>query len=557
MSDSDKTTQVHDVGRRMSRDVIELDDKRAQLAGPSGVAGLLKNPRLFLIAMATAQGGLCYGYQQGAYGQCMVMPSFKHVAAFGRIIDDAAYKGWTVAVLALGGWIGSLINGYCCDRFSRRWSILGGALISLMGAIITTAAMNPEMIFAGRFFIGLAVGSMTTPVPMYNSEISPAEVRGTMVGTFQLSVTFGIMLSYWIGFGTNHISETNSVSWRLPLAIQAVPSILLALATLFIPYSPRWLLKQGRDEEALQVLSRVRGRSVDDEVVRLEFLEIKADAVFEQETAAEKHPHAIGRPFVLQVAQVADLFKSWPMFRRTAITCLMMWFQQMSGIDAIVFYAPTIFQSLGLGDTSVSLLASGVVGISMFIATFPAILYIDKIGRRPLLIIGGLGMSLCLLIVGILTATNASKWAAHEGGGAAWASAAFIWFYIFNFGYSWGPCSWVVISEIMPMSARAAGTALGASTNWMTNFCVSLFVPPMLEGIGFGTYLFFLGFMLMGAAYAVWILPETRNVSLEAMDRVFKSSDATHDAERMRTIVERLQVEYGHEKAQTSKAESV
>lgn len=195
--------------------------------------------------------------------------------------------------------------------------------------------MNPEMIFAGRFFIGLAVGSLSTAVPMYNSEISPAEVRGTMVGTFQLSVTLGIMLSYWIGFGTNHISETNSIAWRLPLAIQAVPALILAVATLFIPYSPRWLLKQGRDEEALAVLARVRARPVDDEMVRLEFLEIKADAVFEAETAAEKFPHCIGKPFALQVAQVGELFKTWPMFRRTAITCLMMWWQQMSGIDAM------------------------------------------------------------------------------------------------------------------------------------------------------------------------------------------------------------------------------
>lgn len=177
----------------------------------------------------------------------------------------------------------------------------------------------------------------------------------------------------------------------------------------------------------------------------------------------------------------------------------------------------------------------------MFIATFPAIFYIDKIGRRPLLVMGGLGMSLCLVIVAALTGSFEKDWESHKG--AAWASAAFIWFYIFNFGYSWGPVSWVVISEIMPMSARAAGTALAASTNWMTNFCVSLFVPPMLDAITFGTYIFFLAFMLMGVGYAIWILPETRNVGLEAMDRVFKSSDATRDGERMRAIVQRLQME--------------
>lgn len=238
-------------------------------------------------------------------------------------------------MLALGGWVGSLLNGYCCDRFSRRWSILGGALFCVLGAILTTASVNTDMIFAGRFFIGLSVGSLSTAVPMYNSEISPAEVRGTMVGTWQLSVTLGIMLSYWIGFGTNHISDTNSVSWRLPLAIQAIPALALALATFIIPYSPRWLLSRGRDQEALEVLARVRRRDINDEMVQLEFLEIKADAIFEKENAAEKYPNLVGKPFKLQAAQFAALFKSWPMFRRTAITCLMMFFQQMSGIDAM------------------------------------------------------------------------------------------------------------------------------------------------------------------------------------------------------------------------------
>ncbi|GMK55679.1 hypothetical protein CspeluHIS016_0207350 [Cutaneotrichosporon spelunceum] len=362
--------------------------------------------------------------------------------------------------------------------------------------------------------MGLAVGSMITAVPMYNSEMSPAEVRPTMVGTFQLSVTFGIML----------------LAWRLPLALQAIPSILLALSTFFIPYSPRWLLKHGRDQEAFQVLSYVRNLPIEDEVVRLEFLEIRADSVFEHETAAEKYPNAVGRAFA---PQFADLFKPRAMFRRTAITCLMMWFRQMSGIDAIVVYAPT--QSLGLGDTSISLLASGVVGISTFVAKFPGIIYIDELSRRPLLSLGGFGISASLLTMGVLTATHAHKWAARQASAAAWT-------YVLCFGAIWGPCSWVVIAEIMPMSARAVSTALGASTNWMTNLCVSHFVPPILERIGWGTYIFLLGFMLM-------------DVALEAIDRVSKSSDATHDAERMCVILERLQAEYAEGKG--DKGESV
>jgi MFS family permease len=216
--------------------------------------------------------------------------------------------------------------------------------------------------------------------------------------------------------------------------------------------------------------------------------------------------------------------------------------------------APTIFGSLGIGGTTISLLASGVVGISMFLATIPAVLFIDKVGRRPLLVAGGVGMAICLAIVAALTGSFQDDWPSHTGAG--WAGAAFIWLYIACFGFSWGPVSWVVIAELMPLSARGPGTALGASTNWMINFCVSLFVPPMMEAITYGTYIFFIAFMLMGVAYAIWLLPETRNVSLEAMDRVFKSSDATHDAAMMARITARLHAEFNGDAASSSSSPS-
>lgn len=350
------------------------------------------------------------------------------------------------------------------------------------------------------------------------------------------------MISYWIAYGCHFISDVNTVSWRLPLALQCIPAIGLGLGTLFIPYSPRWLLKHGRDEEALRSLAWLRKRPIDDEMVRIEFLEIKAEAIFEQESVAEKWPQYANKPFLLQFAQMKTLFSTWPMFKRTSIGCLMMFFQQMSGIDAIVFYAPIIFNTLGLGSDSVSLLASGVIGIAMFVATVPAIFLMDKIGRRPLLIVGGLGMAICLAIVGGITGGFKNHLDEHAAG--AWTSAAFVWIYIACFGFSWGPVSWTVISEIFPLSVRAPGTALSASTNWMINFCVSWFLPPMLSAIDWGTYVFFLALCLLGVGYAVFLLPETRNVSLEAMDLLFGASDASRDEARMAKIHARLAGEY-------------
>ncbi|THV05516.1 hexose transport-related protein [Dendrothele bispora CBS 962.96] len=515
--------------------------RRAELAGPSGLRGLMKNPRLLRLAAITTLGALCYGYEQGAYSQVLVMPSFTNDPKFSRIAHDASYKGWSVSTLGIGGWAGALSNGYLCDVISRRWTLLLGSLICCLGTGLTTGAQNAAWMFVGRFFIGWAVGSLSAAVPLYNSEIAPAELRGTIVSIQQLAIVTGICISFWVGYGTNFISETNSVSWRLCLALQGVPALLLAALTLALPYTPRWLVRQGRKEEALETLVWLRKEDKDSEIIQLEFSEIQVEATFEAEITREKFPHLVGpgawTKFRLQVAQFGELFTTLHMFRRTAVACLMQFFQQMSGIDCIVYYAPTIFASLGLPGRTVSLLASGVVGVVFVISTFPAIATIDHIGRRPLLIWGGAGMALMLILVAALTATYQPEW---DNPAAAWSTAAFIWLYVGFFGASWGPVSWTVISEVFPLSTRAHGVAIGASTNWITNFVVSIVVPVMLNNITYGTYLFFLMFMLMGIGYAIWILPETYGKSLEEMDLVFGSGEGQADAERMDRILKSL-----------------
>ncbi|KAF9266137.1 general substrate transporter [Marasmius fiardii PR-910] len=496
--------------------------RRAQLAGPPGLRGVFANPRLVRLAATTTLGALCYGYEQGAYSQVLVMPAFTGDPRFARIANDASYKGWSVSTLGLGGWFGALINGYLCDMISRRWTLFVGALICCLGTGLTTGAQGPEWMFVGRFFIGWAVGSLSAAVPLYNSEIAPPELRGTIVSIQQLAIVSGICISFWVGFGTNYISETNSVSWRLCLALQGVPALLLAVLSFTIPYTPRWLIFKGRRAEALKTLAWLRKMPEDSEVVQLEFVEIQAESILESETTAEKFPHLIGggpfRQFRLQAARFGELFTTKHMFYRTAVAGLMQFFQQMTGIDSIVYYAPTIFESLRLPGRTVSLLASGVVGVVFVISTFPAIATIDHIGRRPLLIWGGAGMALMLILCAALTATYQPHW---ENSAAAWSTAVFIWLYVGFFGASWGPVSWTVISEVFPLSTRGHGVAFGASANWITNFVVSIIVPVMLQNITYGTYIFFLMFMLMGIAYAIWILPETYGKSLEEMASYF------------------------------------
>ncbi|CAK5281027.1 unnamed protein product [Mycena citricolor] len=506
--------------------------RRAELAGPSGLLGLYHNPRLLRLAMTTTLGALCYGYEQGAYSQVLVMDAFTSNPKFARIAHDSSFKGWSVSchtgAWRLGRcafeWLSMRQTVPPVDSARRRVYMLAGHRIDHRRAkCCLDGKLNTA--FVGRFFIGWAVGSLSAVVPLYNSEISPPELRGTLVSIQQLAIVSGICISFWVGYGTNFISASNSVSWRLCLAGQGIPALLLAGLTLTLPYTPRWLVRKGRHAQALETLAWLRNMPPDSEIVQLEFVEIQAEAMFEAEVTAERFPHLLGKgagkELKLQIAQFGELFATKHMFKRTAVACLTQFFQQMTGIDAIVYYAPTIFQSLGLPGHTVSLLAAGVIGVVFVISTLPAIATIDRIGRRPLLIVGGAGMAAMLILVAALSATYQPRW---ENTAAAWSTAVFLWLYVAFFGMSWGPVSWTVISEVFPLSTRAHGVALGASTNWMTNFVVSVVVPDMLSAITYGTYLFFLMFLLMGIAFAIWVLPETYGKSLEEMDSAFGSA---------------------------------
>jgi MFS family permease len=260
------------------------------------------------------------------------------------------------------------------------------------------------------------------------------------------------MISYWIGYGTNYIGGTgdgqSDWAWRTPLIIQGIPAIILALGVVFfLPFSPRMLITKGREEEAFKTLASLRGLPEDDVVLRCEYLEIKSEVLFEQRVFAQRFPHLAesGRSvWRRELAQYANIFRTKDNFKRVAIAGLVMFFQQWSGIDSIIYYASSIFQTLGLTSGTISLLATGVVGIINVLATIPAVMIIDKVGRKPLLMAGSVGMFCSMVIVAVIVAKCQHDWEHHVAAG--WAAVAFIWIYIANFGYSWGPASWVLIA---------------------------------------------------------------------------------------------------------------
>lgn len=291
------------------------------------------------------------------------------------------------------------------------------------------------------------------------------------------------MLSFWIDYGTQYIGGTgdsqHDAAWLVPLCLQLVPAVILGAGMAFMPFSPRWLVHHNREEEARKVLAKLRGLSIDHELIEIEFTEIRAQSLFEKRTTAEHFPHladgSAWSTIKLQFVAVASLFKTKPMFRRVVLATVTMFFQQWTGINAVLYYAPVIFGTLGLSGNTISLLATGVVGIAMWIATMPAVVYVDKLGRKPILIIGAIGMAICHVIIAGIVGSFSDSWSTHSGAG--WAAVVMVWLFVIHFGYSWGPCAWIVIAEIWPISQRPYGIAIGASSNWMNNVSIIVNQP--------------------------------------------------------------------------------
>ncbi|KAJ5085860.1 hypothetical protein N7532_010631 [Penicillium argentinense] len=517
--------------------------------GPAGYKGLIEEIRIFGLACFATIGGFLFGYDQGIISGVLVMHSFK--THFSDLSSDTGLEGWVVSIMTLGAMLGAFINGPISDRLSRRWSILLANIIFLIGSVIQAAAEYIAMMFVGRFVFGTGVGMLAMVCPLYLSELAPPNIRGALVALQQLSITFGIMVSFWINYGTQYIGGTGAgqsqAAWRLPLALQCFPSLILAAGTFFLPYSPRWLMNQGREDEALQTLVKLRRVPESDHRLQTEFLEIKAARMFDQQTKADKYGSDASKYYVA-MQEYKELFTVRHLRKRTMVACLLQVIQQFTGINAIIYYAPQFFEAIGLSGNSVNLLATGVVGIVFFLSTIPAVMYLDRWGRRKTLMYGATGMSIAQLIVATLYAVYKDKFSEHPSAG--WAACVFVWVYIGTFAFSIACVNWIMPSEMFPPATRGKAVGVAIACNYLSNFIVALITPRMLESITFGTFYFFLVFCLILGVWTYFCVPETKGVPIEEMDKLFGGNDGEADLQRIAGI--RAQLGVGMDGAKTS-----
>ncbi|GBE80765.1 MFS glucose transporter mfs1 [Sparassis crispa] len=497
--------------------------------GPKGIPGLFHNYYALGCAVFASMGGLLFGYDQGVIANVLVMKEFT-----ARWPVGAWEKGVMTAVLELGSLVGALISGVFADRYSRRQSVLVACVVFCIGSAFQFGAQTLNHLILGRAIGGLGVGALSMISPLYMAEISPPELRGSLMAIEQFAIVLGAVLGFWVGFFARNIPS--AMSWRTPLGIQLIPGVLLAFGCLFLPPSPRLLVSQGRIEEALRSLAKMRLRSSaesdTDILLQIELLEMQAEATLIEQTIGSAPKSGAIRT---EANAWARLF-SHKYINRTSIGVLMMFFQQWSGINALLYYGPTLVRSLGLQGDEVTLIVSGGIGIVQFLAVLPAIVLLDKTGRKPLLRGGSTVMAVSHFFIAILVWLHEGDWASHAV--AAWISVGCVYVFTAAYGISYGPIGWVLPSEVFPLSIRSKGVSLSTASNWFNNFLVGLLTPSLMDASASGTFMIFATACFLGYLWSTYMVPETANVSLEDMDAVFGSSVGQEDVE-LRQQIER------------------
>jgi MFS transporter, SP family, galactose:H+ symporter len=449
-------------------------------------------PMAVVLAVVIVAGAL-FGYDQGVISGAL--DGIKREFSLGSLLVEVV-TSW----VTLGALIGSLVGGDLADRLGRRKAVLTAGAMFAAGALLQALAADATLLVAGRLVVGFGVGVAAVAAPLYGAELAPAAFRGRFVSAYQLAITIGIFLAYLVD---GWLAANDS--WRVMLGVSLVPGVLLMLVALLAPESPRWLVKMGRRDEALALMTRIRPEA--DAAPRLASIEASLSEEAKQASWREVFDPAWRRPLLIAVGLAV--------------------FQQITGINAIIYYADEIFAAAGFAtaeeQTTVTTWAIGGVNV---LATFIAIAFIDRLGRRPLLLAGLIGMGISLVVVGLAFLSIGAGAAAGGPSAAGIVTLIALVVFIISFAFSLGPVVWTVISEIFPGRIRGRAVAVATAVNWGSAFLVSQFFLTLIDAIGVSaTFWLFALFCLLGWVWIYRRVPETRGRSLEQIEQMWTERD--------------------------------
>jgi len=490
-------TENADVHHEQIKHQFDLDP-----ADIAAHAPLLRGRKLTAaVAFVAGTGFTLFGYDQGVMSSLLTGNQFE--ASFPEVIveashpDHATLQSFTIAIYEVGCLFGALSNLWVGDKLGRRRTIVVGGSIMIAGAILQTTAFSFPHLIVARIVTGYGNGLITSTVPTYHAELSPSAKRGRMIMMEGTLIVVGVTIAYLVDLALFFVNWS-SAQWRVPIALQLVFEIIMVTCIGFLPESPRWLVKRGRNAEAMAVISAMEDKPpIDPEVQRTYYGIREAVAVETSSQGSLRELTTGGRS---------------QNFRRTAIaiTCQMM--QQLTGINLVTFYATIVFQRLGLSDVNARI-TSVANGAEYVLASIAAYYTIDYVGRRQLMLIGAIGQCIVMLLLAVLGYINNTP--------AQIVSVVLLFGFNTFFAFGWLGLAWLYCAEIAGLRTRAPTNALSTASNWTFNFVVVILVGPAFNNISWRTYIVFAVLNAAIVPVVYFFFPETGGRSLEDLDVVF------------------------------------
>ncbi|KAL1845345.1 hypothetical protein VTK73DRAFT_648 [Phialemonium thermophilum] len=475
--------------------------------------------RPYLLAFSAAWASSMYGYDSAFIGGTLSLPSFQ--SAYG--LDKAPARELTalssniVSTFQAGAFFGCILGFFTAERLGRRPVIMGSAGVFIVGVVLQLIG-KLGLLYAGRACTGLGIGASSTMIPIYIAECSPALIRGRLVGIFEIMLQIALVFGFWVNYGVakNIPGETNK-QWHIPVAVQFIPAGLLLISVPFCcPESPRWLVSKNRVSQARKNLLWIRNLPDGHSYIDSELSEIEASLTHELELSGGKRStirifRELGAPGI-----------RW----RVTMGVLLMLLQNLTGINAINYYSPTILKSIGFSGVNIGLLATGVYGLIKMLTTVVfMVFFVDRFGRRPALLVGSVGAMIAMYYLAAYSSLSGSFNHTPPSDGGSRAALAMIYIYAIFYGFSWNGIPWIFASEVLPNQVRTLGMMCAVCMQWLAQFIVVYSLPYMVAGITYGTFVFFGTATVIAFFFAYFFVPETKGVVLEDMDLMF-SPDA-------------------------------
>jgi len=438
---------------------------------------------VYLAAAISALGGMLFGYDIGVISGAILFIQKEFSLSPGA-------EEIVVSSVLLGSLVGALGGGMLADRWGRRKLLIVTAMVFALGAVGAALAPDTAWLIAARIVAGAAIGVASFVAPLYISEIAPVAIRGKLVSINQVALTSGIVISYLIDY-----AFAASQSWRWMFALAVIPATAFGIGLMFIPDSPRWLVGRGKTDQARAVLNRIRDPG-----------EVEGELTEISHSAAQQKAHW------------SELLS--PLLRPAMIVGVgLAVAQQITGINTVIYYAPTILKFAGLSSASVAILASVGVGIVNVVFTLVAMQLIDRVGRRPLLLASLAGMAFSLFVLGLAFSLP------RLSGSLGWIAVASLMAYVGSFALGLGPVFWLMLSEIYPLRIRGRAMSVGTTANWSANLLVALSFLTLTQVFGKSITFWLYGAVSIGAwLFAYFLVPETKGKTLEEIETQLRST---------------------------------